>query len=299
MFEIIDDQESEYSGLIFKNMMIAGVMLIVMAQISISVMPEKTEYIDKLPSYKDIKKKFISSYIGRTLAACNGIAKAYPWLMQDPIMQGNDIPFKISKLIFDLVDNPTPNIRRIKPSVREWQLYAKGEYGAALGQMLSCPSTNLKILNLDGSKLKDYDLSDAFEAIGIKKEALDRYSITCFNISSDIKSNYLLNGSGMPINVLHYKEPRTIYSKIQEEIMSSNILRTDFFGSDNNTEKHLNFNELISLEQIENYLTKYELIAYNFALKSGDKNILKKYTELVKQRIKSNLLLLNYESRVH
>lgn len=297
MFDIVDYPESEYSGLILKNIIISGIMLNVMAQISISVLPEKMDYIDKLPSYKDVKKKFISSYIGRTVAACNGVAKAYPWLMQDSIMQGNDINLKISKIIFDLVDNPTPNVRRVKPSIGEWQIYTKGEAGAALGQMLSCPATNLRILNIDGSQVSRYGLNEAFEVLGIDQHILDKYSVNLHDISNDIRSIYLLNGSGMPVNFLQYRESEIVYSKIQEEILGGHIVRID--PKNNGIYQDRDFNKINQPVHLENYLTKYELIAYNFAIKSRDKNILKKYTDLLKQRLNNNLLLLNYESRVH
>lgn len=296
MFSILDSIESEYSRLILKNMIITGVMLNVMVQISLSALPEKMDYIDKLPSYKDIKKKFISSHIGRTVAICNGIAKAYPWLIQDPSMQEGDINYKLSRIVFDLIDNPTPNTKRIKPSVGEWQLYTKGEAAAALGQMLSCPSTNLKVFNIDSSKVSSYNFNQAVEVLGINEHILDEYSISLYDISDDIRSTFLLNGSGMPISFLEYKESETIYSKIQEEILGKCLVRTD--SNNKSPNQNLSLDHIDQSIQLDNYFNKYELIAYNFAIKSGDKNILKKYNDLLKRRLKNNLLLLNYESRV-
>lgn len=281
-FDIIDSESSEYAPLILKNIAISAVSLVTMAQISISAIPENAEYVDKLPSYRDIKRKFITSETGRTAAASAAIATSFPYLMHDPDMQGDDTPVKVAQIISDLVDNPSPNVKRIKPSIAEWKQYAKGEMGSAIGQMLSCPSTNLKALNIDGQNVKNFNMEDAISASGISKETFERYSITPEIIAQKIKSIYLVNNSGIPIISLEYDEPKTIYSKIQEEILKESLIRVGVINT--NLKKGREPDSAISRSQIEKYLNKYELIAYNFAIRSGDKNILKKYRDIVKQR---------------
>nr|YP_010700356.1 putative group II intron reverse transcriptase/maturase mat6 [Flexiglena variabilis]WCH63522.1 putative group II intron reverse transcriptase/maturase mat6 [Flexiglena variabilis] len=284
VFDIVDNPKSQYSELILKNIIITGISIVSMAQISLSALPQKSDFVDKLPSYKDMRKKFISSNIGRTVAACIGIARAYPWLIQDPIMQGEDSSFKISQIIFDLVHNPIPNLRRIKPSIVEWQLYARCEAISSFGQILSCPSTNLKIMNMDGSQVKDYGLYEAFKIIGIKEEIFNKYSLNFSDIVNEIRSIFLINDNGLSINLLRYCESNTIYSKVQDEVLGKNILREQTLIKD--LHFPLNSYRFIPKIQLEKVLSKYELIVYNFALKNRDKNILKKYNFLINERMK-------------
>jgi hypothetical protein len=286
MFQIMDSPESEYSGTILKNILIAGIALNIMSQIVISAIPEKADYVDKLPSYKDMKKKFITDEPGRTLAACSGIAKSFPYLMQDPSMTKDDnLPQNVGNIVIDLVENPSPNSKRIKPSIAEWQKYAKGEMSAGLGQMISCPSTNLKTLNIDGAKIANYGLEDAIASLGISKETLSKYNISSESISDSILSIFLLSNKGIPVPSLYYDEPSSIFSKIQKEILGDKLKRTGNINS--SLDKELEPETPITRTQIEKYLSGYELIAYNFAIKGGDKNILKKYIDLIKERSKN------------
>lgn len=280
IFAIIDSPTSE-AGTILKNFIITCIIMMIMAQITLSARPENAEYVDKLPSYKDIKKKFITSQIGRTLAASAGIASSYPYLMQDPSMQGDENADKVIQIIVDMVDNPSPNIKRIKPSIAEWQRYAKGEAGAAMGQIISCPSTNFKTINISPD-IQSFGLSEALASIGINKEILEKYNITPQLIANEIKTTFLIDNSGLPIGKLEYSEPKIITSKIQQEILGEDIIRTGEINT--RLVKGLEPDASITKGMIEKYLNSRELIAYRFAINTGDKNILRKYTDLVKIR---------------
>lgn len=281
MLEIIDTPENEDALTIVNNIIMSCLAMMIMSQIAISALPEDAEYVDQLPSYKDIKKKFISSRVGRSLAACAAIATAYPYLMQDKMMQDDSVN-KVIHIITDLVESSSPNIKRIKPNVADWQAFAKGEIGACMGQMLSCPATNIKVLNLNGKDLKEYGLAEALLAIGIPNKTLDSFGINPITLSHDMKGVFLINNAGIPIESISYDEPSKIYSKIQNELLGSSLIRNGIVNT--NLVKGLESESSITKAQVEQFLSKYELIAYNFAIRSGDKNILKKYTELVKQR---------------
>lgn len=278
------DSPSQDSGLILKNIIVSGIALMIMAQITISARPEGAEYVDKLPSYKDIKRKFISSSIGRTLAASAGFAASFPYLMQDPQMQGHDGIEKIILLITNMVDMPSPNTKRINPSIADWQLYAKGESGAAMGQMLSCPATNLKTINIEPT-VANYGFIEAFEWIGINEEYLNKFNITPESIAKIIKDTYLVEPTGMPLTNLVYEEPKNISSKIQKEIMGNSLTRSGVVNSV--LSKGLEPDASITRSLVEKFLSPRELIAYKFAINTGDKNILKKYTDIVKSRSKA------------
>ncbi len=282
--EIFDSSLNE-SKRIIENIIISGVSMLTMAQISLSALPENAEYVDKLPSYRDIKKKFITGPIGRTLAACSGIASAYPYLMQDPLLSGDDNTEILNTIVLDMVDNPSPNTRRIRPSIPDWQLFAKGEAGAAMGQMISCPSTNFKTVNIQPEVLK-YNLTEAIGSLGINKEILNKHNITPTYIAGKIRNTYLVGTNGIPINKLIYDEPDTIHSKIQSEILKDEIQRSGLINT--NLVKGQEPNIAISKTHIEKYLNRKELIAYKFAINTGDKNILKKYTDMIKERAKSD-----------
>lgn len=288
IFDIINNRDNPFAPSMLLNFLVTGVSLLIMAQIRISVKEETTEYVDKLPSYRDIKRKIIAGYPGRLVAAAAGIASAMPYLMQDPTMVSQNIPIVISQIIYDMANSNSPNTRRIKPSIVNWQEFSKGEMGSFLGQLISCPATNLKLLNIDGAKVKNYTLNEAIDNIGFTSEFLTSYDITLTLVQEEIRKYFTINSSGILVSVLEYEEPKEIFSNIQTEILSDTLVR---IGNVNTKlEKSLELNSPISKIQIEKYLSKYELIAYNFALKSGDKNILKKYIHIVKQRfLESNL----------
>lgn len=282
MVQICDSPDSEFSEQIILNCVIIGVCMMMMAQISISAQPENSEYVDRLPSYKDIKKKFITGLPGRSTSALAGIAKSYPWAMQDPMMQVEDPAIVVNSIVASIIEFPSPNIKRIKPSSANWQQYARGEMGSAFGQMISCPSTNLKTVNIDGTKVKSYGIKEAIQAIGISPNILEKHNLTTDRITQEISSIFLVNSSGIPVQSLEYDEPSSISSKIQNLILGTCIKRTGVINSD--LQQGLEPSAAITISQIEKHLTKYEFIAYNFAIRSGDKNILKKYTDLVKSR---------------
>lgn len=283
IFEILDNDSLE-AKTILRNIMITCVCMMIMAQTTISAKPEGAEYVDKLPSIKHIKKKFITSEVGRTFAASAGIAAAYPYLLQDPSME-NESEEKIIQIIVDMVDSPSPNVKRIKPSIDEWQRYSKGEAGAALGQIISCPSTNFKTINID-PRVNDFGIVEAVDSIGISKKTLEKYNITPEIIAKSIKDIYLIDEYGLPTSTVEYEEPNIIRSKIQQEILGDSIIRNGKIGT--NLVKSMEPNAAITKTVVEKYLKPKELIAYKFAINTGDKNILRKYTDLVKKRAKED-----------
>lgn len=283
VFELFDVIELELSRNILMNIIIAGISIFVMAQISLSARPASVEYIDKLPSYVDLKRKFISSNIGRTFAACIGFARAFPYLIHEKRFKNGNITLNSIEIITDMINSIGSNINRCKASVFVWQVYALGEMNASLGQMLSCPSTNLKILNINESELVSYDLRQCIKNLGINKNLYLKFNINLGTIKLSIQKIYMLDSKNIPIKKLIYAEPININSKIQNEILGNSLIRNNLFNIEG-----LNYMDLVSvmyLIQRENYLSKHELIGYEFAINSGDKNVLRKYTHLIKKRL--------------
>lgn len=275
---------------------VVGIVLNMMAQIRISARNESAEYTDQLPSYKDIKRKIIAAAPGKYVAGLVGVLSSLPYLMQDSSISQDNMALLICQLCEDMSMSNSPNTKRVRPNISNWQEYAKGEAGSALGQLLSCPATNLKLLNIDGSKVSNYGINEALMNLGIPQELLNKYDITTEVIKDVIRSLLAMDSSGIPISAITYEEPNEINSKIQDEILSDIMSRTGVVNT--RLEKGMEPESSISKIQIDKYLTKYELIAYNFAIRSGDKNILKKYTDLVKQRsLKSSEIKGNKENK--
>lgn len=81
---------------------------------------------------------------------------------------------------------------------------------------------------------------------------------------------------------MEYPEPNIIKSQIQKEILGEGIIRNGEINS--KLIKGLKADSSITKLMIEKYLNSRELIAYKFAINTGDKNIIRKYTDLVKKR---------------
>lgn len=107
-------------------------------------------------------------------------------------------------------------------------------------------------------------------------------------IVTKIREIYLSENSGLPLNSIIYNEPKTIYSKIQNDILGNDIIRTGYSNSNpiGNSESNI----VVTKSLAEKYLSSRELIAYKFAVNTGDKNILKKYIDLVKLRSKKDIV---------
>lgn len=283
VFEIFDNLDFEISRVILLNIIITTIAIFTMVQIAISAKPERIEYLDKLPSYLDIKKKFISNSMGKTFAACVGFARSFPYLIYEKKFYNEDVSLNSIKIISDMLNSIGSNRKRSKPSVPEWQLYAVGEMSAAVGQMLSCPSTNLKILNIIESEVVSYDLRQCIRKLGLNKILYLKYNITLKIIKDSIQKVYMVDNKNIYIKKLIYTESNLITSKIQNEILGNSLIRNNFF----NIKKfeYLDLVSIIGVIQKRNYLTKYELMAYEFAIKVGDKNILRKYTDLIRKRL--------------
>jgi hypothetical protein len=277
---LVIDGPNEEVPILLMNSVIAFIGMLTMAQITISARPEGSEYVDKLPSIKDIKSKILTSFRGRTLSALVGLTASFPYMMNDPRMKENDID-NIITFAVDQIENPSPNTKRIRASTDEWPKYARGEASAAFGQMLSCPISNLKTLNISAD-VGEYGLDKAIEALGVNEEVLNKHNITKDKIITEFKKIFLVNEKGMPIEKIEYHEPTSIKSKIQEEIFGNLIFRNGNIGI--NLVQGMEPDAAISKSLVALFLNPRERIAYKFAIESGDKNILRKYTEMIRAR---------------
>lgn len=284
--EIYLTDNKELTKPILESFVIVGIAIYILVQLSASSKPETAEWIEKLSSYKDIKQRIINGEHGMNVAACFGMALAFPYLMED--LQNTDTPVNENccHLVRELVESHSSNVKRIKPSAKSAIPYARGEAGAFRGQMLSCPSTNIQILNIDGTQVLNYNLSDAIKKIGIDEKILKEYDINQEDIKEKIRNIFLVDNGGLPITILTYNEPDFVKSEIQNEVLGESLVRNNTVNT--KLEKGSEPSSSITKNFITKHLSKNELFAYNIAIRTGDIQMAKKLTNLAVARSKDS-----------
>lgn len=273
-FELFDSADREYAKDIFESFIISFLGVLMMVQIAISSKPESAQWIDQLQSYKDLKQKIINGKHGLTVSACFGLSLAFPYAMDD--LPQENLNNNLAILVDELVQSHTTNVKRIKPSKQEWLPYARGEMGAVKGQLLSCPSSNIKIMNINGSEVISYGLEEALKVIGFDNSTLAKYELDTTSIRNLVRGIFLTDKGGIPIEKLVYNEPTFVKSKIQDEILGDCLLRTEVIKY--RLEKGVEPSPVINKAVLEKHLTKNELFAYNIAVRTGDVLLAKKLT---------------------
>jgi len=281
-FELFDNIDSLESKYILTSLVIIGVAIHMMAQISISSRPEKAEWTDQLQSYKDIKIKVINGKHGRIVVSCIGFSIAFPYAMEEFEKDETNMQINMITFVKEAAETSDSNIKRVKASKDNWPTFMRGEMGAAKGQLLSCPSTNIIKLGIDGAEVSSYGVEEAIEKTGFDKKLLEDYGITTEYIIARIRDIFLTDNGGLPIEKLVYNEPRFVRSKIQNEILGDNLIRTDEVSA--KLEKGMEPISAINIATVKKYLSKTELFAYNIAVRTGDSKIIKRLTDIVLER---------------
>lgn len=288
LFETYESKDMALNKDILLTIVMVGLAVMTMTQICISAKPETIGYTDKLPSYKDMKRRFISSELGRRVASFAGIVKALPYALQQEkslLEKEDEISIKLFTIAMDMSQSNT-NAKRVSPGSTNWQIYAKGEMTASLGQLLSCPCTNVDVLNIKGNEIYNFGLAEALVNIGFNPDVYHKYGLSIEGIKNEVRKQYLTDNGGLPTDKITYNEPKNIYSRIQEDILGDSIIRNGSFSTV--LVKGVEPDVRITKKDIDIHLNKYEKLAYDFAKKSGDKNILKKYTDLIVGRAKGD-----------
>lgn len=260
------------------NIVVACIGCIMVAQISISARPESAEWVEKLESVKDIKQKIINGIPGLALASLIGLVSAFPYAREELEKQQDSIGNIIINFANLLVESHNANVKRIKPSSENWLMFARGEMSAAKGQLLSCPTTNLKTLNIDGQLASSYGVELALKSIGIDGNVLTKYEITPQRVIEEVRKILLLDKTGMPNKVLVYNEPDFVVSRLQSEIMGECVTRSAVLS--NKLVKGVEPSFAVSKAMLAKYLSKTELFAYNIAIRTGDSQMAKKLSDI-------------------
>lgn len=284
VFELFDGADYALAKRVFENIVIGMTGVFMMVQISISARPNKVEWIDQLPSFKEIKTKIINGAPGMYLSGCIGLVLAYPYAREELESNGPEMYNVLVNMLEEMIESHTSNIKRIQPTRSNWLPYARGEMGSAKGQILSCPATNIKKLNIDGNDAPGYGIEEMLDAIGLSPDLYVKYDLDATRLKGLVKNIFLVDKGGIPFSDLIYNEPNNIGSKIQNQIFANCIIRTEEIGSRLVKGEEPNFP--INKNILQQYLTKGELFAYDISIRTGDAQMTKKLTETALARAK-------------
>lgn len=114
----VTTHSKEYAEKFYLDLIVGIIGIYLMVQLRTSVKEQSNEYVDKLPSYKDYKKKIILSAPGRTLAVASGLVLSFPYIMETldkrELESNSDyIPDSMYELARLLLSEPLPNTKRI------------------------------------------------------------------------------------------------------------------------------------------------------------------------------------------
>lgn len=283
-FELFDSADTELAKPIFESFIITFIGVFMIAQINVSSRPQNSEWVDSLKSVKDIKQRIINGSPGMIVSACYGMSIAYPYAMEDLESEGATQYNILITIVDEMINSHSTNIKRLRPSKQDWLPFARGEMGAVKGQLLSCPSTNLAIMNIEGSDVIGYTISDAMGKIGFERSLFNKYDIDVEYIREKLRRIFLTDKGGIPIENLVYEEPNYVNSRIQNEILGDCIIRNETIKS--KLEKGVEPVTAINKTALVKFLTKNELFAYNIAIRTGDAQMARKLTNIAIVRSK-------------
>jgi hypothetical protein len=277
---------------IWMRISVASVGIVMLVQLRLSLPDESSaEFWDKLESYKRYKRQVTLGRHGRTLAITAGLTATAPYILAANTNVSDD---EVMETVLDVeesyIANPIPNTRRFpKPSGNtDWKPFLEGEISAATGQILSCPATNIKMLNLNASEVKDMSVEQALEAVGLSKDFRETSGLSTELIKGELKTLLLESDGGIPFKELSFKENPLVSSVIEKEILGDQVKRTGYVAT--SLYKGQEPGSAITRTIATKYLSRLEMFAYDVASRNGDPNILRKYTKLICDRIEAENL---------
>jgi len=263
--------------------------VVLMAQLRFSAAEEPAEYMDRLPSYRDYKKLIMNGYIGDTFSYAVGIRSTLPYIIESSQHQQATIDDTSESALCYFLESyaecGVPNSKRIKtPNSKNWVEYLNGEASSTKGKLLSAPSSNILLFNLNPKNVESLNIAGVLALTGLSEETLKKYSITVDEIREHIYSAYMSTVGGIPTTQKSFDEPAQLRSAIEEEIFVDRIVRT---GEINDSLVKGDLPDSpITRDMIEGSLSRMELLAYDTAQRMGDQTMLRKLTAKVKKAVK-------------
>lgn len=270
---ICSNPEDEHASDIILNTLVAIYAIFIMAQLRIST-TESNAFVDQLPSYKEYKRKVINGLPGRTLAALSAVFSSLSFIIADtgPKAKVEITSEDLTLMVSNYSHTPIPNSKRItSPNIGNWSQFLMGELSSTLGTILSCPSSNIKIFNLDADKVKQVSKpSEILSLLGVSTDFLEKYGITEADSKSVIfeKLKIIMHqtSGGIPVGTLEFTEAGTVTSTLESFV---EIVRHSSESPVPGQASSIN-------EGIISRLAPWEKSGYEAALKAGNKNLIKR-----------------------
>jgi len=291
--------ELEFTKGIFLYCFVCMLAVVVIIQLRVSKPAVgDSQYFDKLPSIKLYKSKFVNGLPGQVFASMVGFVRALPFIMADK-NTSSPTPADLGSLIQSQAEASIPSAKRIKvPSPGNWRDFAAGESGAAVGYLISCPTTNIKFFNLNtdivlsftsAEKVLEYFSkclpSHVLNFLGL--DSPDGLKAMADSASKLFSSTFLSNAGGLPITAssLSFDEPKDLSSALEVAILGQPLGRTASIVASVPKGGIIPEDTKLSREQLVQHLTPMELNAYDIAIKMGTTSILKHFNDKVLAKV--------------
>jgi hypothetical protein len=268
--ELIEDEPSW--GKLVDHVITAGVTIIMLIQLRLSKSDWNAQLIESLPSFKLIKKRILLQEPGRTLCALNTLTSCLSFLEET----------RINDWFTSLIENPIKTTKAIaKPTTENIHKYISGKMAQTLGFIQSCPSSNLSVFGLSADLAINMSLDDAITFCNPLN-----YTINKEDIIKNIRRLVLVTAGGMTQEKLVFKEPKDVFSKIEQEILSDVFSRDDTIiaattvGVSGDT-------EVYSEADLKLYLSPVQRISYAYAAENSNSSVLKALNLIIREKIKT------------
>nr|ALP86082.1 hypothetical protein [Phacus orbicularis] len=209
---------------LLENILILRFIFIILLQLSISSFPEGIKFFNNLPSLKYIKKKFISSFIGKSAIACLIIFV----LLEKKKIRLKEMYLKdFFILINDLLEIINFNsIANKQKNEINFNKYIKLFMYSFCQKVNNFFLTKDMYLNNNLNFIKDLGLVETINFIQLDMEFYGKFEINIDSIIEKIQQIYLSNELGQPIQHLFYTESTKIFSKLESEILDGKFIRS-------------------------------------------------------------------------
>eukprot|EP00200_Dunaliella_tertiolecta_P000209 CAMPEP_0202364850 /NCGR_PEP_ID=MMETSP1126-20121109/16095_1 /ASSEMBLY_ACC=CAM_ASM_000457 /TAXON_ID=3047 /ORGANISM="Dunaliella tertiolecta, Strain CCMP1320" /LENGTH=414 /DNA_ID=CAMNT_0048959579 /DNA_START=1949 /DNA_END=3193 /DNA_ORIENTATION=+ len=230
--------------------------------------------VDRLPSYKFYKARYLKSINSHAIVILLAMYKILPFLDSDT----EALEYALYSYLDAGVGSNSPFIE--KPNQNNFHLYYYGVISRILGLLNSCPSTNHQIFNFPSS-VKDASVEDILKLLPfpeISKPSVEEVTNFLRNemLREDEKPSFeeeaLINETGLT----------ALESQLFGDVMSRKIAKTNILSRGS-----LLPSNAITLDDIKSVLSRIEFAAYELSVKDNPSK-LKELTSLAVERLNAH-----------
>lgn len=263
------DDESGAITVITSELCVCAVMITMLVQLKLST-TEPSQHFDQLSSTRYYKKRIICGDPGLVWTTMIAAYETFDLL-------GVPLSDLLETYIHEAI-LPTKKFTG-KPNKNNAVEYFKHRRAQILGTLQACPSTKPSYFNLDPSCI-DWDVKQTLDYMfpkGIPP------GITVEDITNSFCEHILTKENGPKLEEVIFNEANNLSSKIETQVLGKIIKRTGEISNTIQQNGKLPDNK-VTQEILEQFLTPKELRQYKVALKFNDKTIIKRLTEVAKQK---------------